>query len=314
VLAVVAPGQGAQKPGFLSPWLELPGASDRLAALSDAAEVDLITHGTVSDADTIRDTAIAQPLLVAAGILAADALTGETARKGALGDFAASATADVIAGHSVGEVTATALAGVLSEADALRLVAVRSRAMAEAAAAEPTGMAAVVGGVREEVEAAITASGLSIANINSAGQVVAAGALPALEVLGQNAPTRARVIPLQVAGAFHTPYMATAREALAAFAPQLAPADPSASTTIVSNARGQVVASGTQYVDLIIGQVFPGRLGVHDARVRRSAGHRHHRTRPRRDPDRSRPPRPEGRRTPEPRHPGGSRRRARVRR
>ncbi|MEE1617334.1 ACP S-malonyltransferase [Brachybacterium sp. J153] len=247
MLAIVCPGQGAQKPGFLSPWLELPGVDAELAALSEPAGLDLAQHGTVSDADTIRDTAVAQPLLVAAGILTAARL------REAADDAGALPAADLIAGHSVGEVTAAALAGVLSDADAMRLVAVRSRAMAGAAAAEPTGMAAVVGGVREEVLEAISRHGLHPANINSAGQVVAAGAVDAIAALGEDAPARARVIPLQVAGAFHTPYMAGAREELAAFAPTLSPSDPSA--PLISNAGGEVVTDGSRYLDLIVTQV-----------------------------------------------------------
>jgi [acyl-carrier-protein] S-malonyltransferase len=246
VLAIVCPGQGAQKPGFLSPWLELPGVPEALGAMSEAGEVDLLRHGTTSDADTIRDTAVAQPLLVAAGILAADSLTAE-------GSFAEAPSAQLLSGHSVGELTASALAGVLTPADAMRLVSVRSKAMARAAAAEPTSMAAVVGGVREDVLAAIEAAGLTPANINSAAQVVAAGSVEAVAALGENPPARARVIPLQVAGAFHTSFMAGAREELAAFAPQLAPQAPA--VPLVSNAGGEVVTDGARYLELIVGQV-----------------------------------------------------------
>ncbi|WP_193107304.1 ACP S-malonyltransferase [Brachybacterium sp. FME24] len=243
MLAIVCPGQGAQKPGFLSPWRELTGVEQTLASLSDAAGVDLLRHGTDSDAETIRDTAVAQPLLVAAGIIAAAQLGGD-------GDLPG---ADIIAGHSVGELTAAALAGVLSDADAMRLVAVRSQAMAKAAAADPTGMAAVVGGTREDVVAAIERHGLHAANINSAAQVVAAGSLEAIAALGEDGPAKARVIPLPVAGAFHTPYMADAREELAAFAPTLTAADPS--VPLVSNAGGEVVTGGSRYLDLIVTQM-----------------------------------------------------------
>ncbi|MDO5662044.1 MAG: ACP S-malonyltransferase [Brachybacterium sp.] len=248
MLVIVCPGQGAQKPGFLSPWLEVPGVRDELGALSEAAGVNLVRHGTESDADTIRDTAIAQPLLVAAGIIAADSLVG--------GDgFAASAQADLLAGHSVGEVTAAALAGVLTARDAMQLVAVRSRAMAEAAAAEDTSMAAVVGGARDEVLAAIDAHGLQPANVNSAAQVVAAGAAADIAALAAEAPARSRVIPLQVAGAFHTRYMESARDQLAAFAPGLDPQDPSGDCPLVSNAGGELVTNGRRYLDLIVDQV-----------------------------------------------------------
>ncbi|MGP5672734.1 ACP S-malonyltransferase [Brachybacterium alimentarium] len=243
MLAIVCPGQGAQKPGFLNPWRELPGVEQTLVSLSEGAGVDLVRHGTESDADTLRDTAVAQPLLVAAGIVAA-------AQLGAGTDLPA---ADVIAGHSVGELTAAALSGVLSDEDAMRLVAVRSQAMAKSAAAEPTGMAAVVGGTRDEVLTAIERHGLHPANINSAAQVVAAGSLDAIAALGEDGPAKARVIPLQVAGAFHTPYMAAAREELAAFAPELSPTAPT--VPLVSNAGGEIVTDGSRYLDLIVTQV-----------------------------------------------------------
>ncbi|MGO2536045.1 MAG: ACP S-malonyltransferase [Brachybacterium tyrofermentans] len=243
MLAIVCPGQGAQKPGFLSPWRELPGVEQTVASLSEAAGVDLLRHGTESDADTLRDTAVAQPLLVAAGIVAAAQLNAD-------GDLPG---ADVIAGHSVGELTAAALAGVLSDEDAMRLVAVRSQAMATAAAAEPTGMAAVVGGSRDEVLAAIERHGLHPANINSAAQIVAAGSLDAIAALREDGPAKARVIPLQVAGAFHTPFMAGAREELTAFTPSLSPTDPT--VPLVSNASGEVVTEGSRYLDLIVTQV-----------------------------------------------------------
>ncbi len=242
MIVLVSPGQGAQKPGFLAPWLDLPGVADRLGALSEAAQVDLVRHGTESDADTIRDTAIAQPLLVAAGIVAGEALADGR-----------SDIADAMAGHSVGEVTTAALSGVLSAEDAMRLVAVRANAMAEAAAAEPTSMAAVVGGDRAEVLAAIERHDLAPANLNSPAQVVAAGAADAVTALAADAPARARVIPLQVAGAFHTAYMASARTRLEEFAPQLTPADPV--VPLVSNAGGRVVTSGREYLDLLVGQV-----------------------------------------------------------
>lgn len=248
MLAIVSPGQGAQKPGFLAPWRELPGVEEQLGVLGEAAGLDLLRHGTQSDADTIRDTAVAQPLLVAAGIITADALAGEEG-------FAADAPADVLAGHSVGELTAAALAGVLSSTDAMRLVAVRSRAMAEAAAAEPTSMAAVVGGVREEVIAAIEAQGLQPANINSSSQVVAAGSAEGISALAAEPPARARVIPLQVAGAFHTRYMEPAREALRGFAAELEPTDPRPGAALLTNADGQAVDSGRRFVDLIVQQV-----------------------------------------------------------
>ena len=245
MLAIVCPGQGAQKPGFLSPWRELPGVDEALAGLSEAAGIDLLRHGTESDADAIRDTAVAQPLLVAAGILAA----------GALHQGKDLPAADVLAGHSVGEVTAAALSGVLTAEDAMRLVAVRSKAMATAAAAEPTSMAAVVGGKRDDVIDTIQEHGLQPANINSAAQVVAAGTAAQIQALVESPPARARVIPLQVAGAFHTKFMAGAREELAAFAPGLPVSDPLAQSPLVSNAGGEIVTEGSRYLELIVDQV-----------------------------------------------------------
>jgi len=207
VLAIVCPGQGSQTPGFLAPWLELPGMTDRLGELSEAAGVDLNLHGTTSDADTIRDTAIAQPLIVAASLLTFEAVLDGREAPGLV---------DVTAGHSVGELAAAAVAGVLSGPQAVTLVGARARAMADAAAQVATGMSAVVGGDASEVSAAIEAAGAYAANVNAAGQVVAAGTHEALEALAAAPPARARVIPLQVAGAFHTPFMEPALEPFAA--------------------------------------------------------------------------------------------------
>ncbi|GGL26011.1 ACP S-malonyltransferase [Phycicoccus endophyticus] len=240
MIAIVCPGQGAQAPGFLSPWLELPGAHEHLAALSEAAGVDLEAHGTVSDEETIKDTAVAQPLLVGAGLLALRALGGAD-RAGAL------------AGHSVGEFTAAAAAGVLPEPDAMALVALRGRAMAQASATEPTGMSAVLGGDPQAVLAAIETRGLTPANVNGAGQVVAAGDLEALAALAAEPPARTRVVPLKVAGAFHTRYMAPAVDALARAAGDLSPADPV--VPLVSNRDGRVVAGGREVLDRLVAQV-----------------------------------------------------------
>lgn len=241
VIVIVAPGQGSQKPGFLSPWLELPGARERLGALGDAAGVDLVEHGTVSDADTIRDTLVAQPLIVAAGILTLDAL-GERVR-----------LAGGVAGHSVGEITAAVAAGVLEAEDAMALVGERARAMADAAAETPTGMAAVLGADEAALEARLAELGLSPANYNGGGQIVVAGALDALAALAEAPPERARVIPLQTAGAFHTGYMAPAVERFRARAAATRAADPA--ITLWTNKDGSAVASGTAFLDLVVGQV-----------------------------------------------------------
>ncbi|MGI9824525.1 ACP S-malonyltransferase [Agromyces sp. Marseille-Q5079] len=243
MIVVVCPGQGSQTPGFLSPWIADPARAERLADYSEAAGVDLALHGTESDADTIRDTAIAQPLIVAAGLLTLDALLAD-GRAERIGG---------IAGHSVGEITAAAGAGVLSAADALRFVGERGRAMADAAAQTPTGMSAVLGGDEATLLARLDELGLEPANFNGGGQIVVAGALDALETLKAEPPAGTRVIPLQVAGAFHTRYMRPAVDHLAAVAATLAPADPA--QTLWTNRDGSTVASGTSFVDLLVGQV-----------------------------------------------------------
>lgn len=238
MLAIVAPGQGAQTPGFLAPWLEIEDFASTLAALGEAAELDLAHHGTESDADTIRDTAVAQPLLVAASLATAEAL---------------GASADVLAGHSVGELAATSIAGVLSPTDAMRLVAVRGRAMAEASAVRPTSMTAIVGGKVDEVLAAVEAAGLTAANNNGPGQIVAAGTVEQLEQLAENPPRRARLIPLSVAGAFHTVHMEPAVEAMREEAATMQPADPT--TRLLSNRDGEAVATGADALDRLVNQV-----------------------------------------------------------
>jgi [acyl-carrier-protein] S-malonyltransferase len=240
VLVLVAPGQGAQTPGFLTDWLALPGAADRVAAWSDAIGLDLAHYGTKADADEIRDTAVAQPLLVAAGILSA----------AALGDI----VPDAVAGHSVGEITAATFAGVLDDNAALTLVRRRGLAMAEAAAVTETGMSALLGGDPEVSVAHLEKLGLTPANVNGAGQIVAAGTLEQLAALNEDKPEGVRkVVPLKVAGAFHTHHMAPAVDKLAEAAKALTPADPK--VTYVSNKDGRAVASGTEVLERLVGQV-----------------------------------------------------------
>ena len=234
VLALICPGQGSQTPGFLAPWLDLDGVEEQLAGFSDAAGLDLRAHGTVSDAETIRDTAVAQPLIVSASLVALHAV---------LGGREAAAVVDVTAGHSVGELAAAAVAGVLDPAGAVGLVTHRARSMAAAAAIEQTGMSAVVGGDPDEVLAAIERAGAFPANVNGGGQVVAAGSLESLARLAEEPPTKARVIPLQVAGAFHTPFM---QPALDTFGPVAAAWSASAPVLpFLSDADGAAYAPGT---------------------------------------------------------------------
>jgi [acyl-carrier-protein] S-malonyltransferase len=239
VLVVLSPGQGSQKPGFLIPWLELPGADARLREWSALAGVDLVHLGTEADADEIKDTARTQPLLVAAALLA-----GEQLPIGAV---------PLVAGHSVGELGAAALAGVLPAETAIRLAGVRGREMAAACALEATGMSAVLGGDPDDVVATIERHGLYPANRNGAGQIVVAGAQDALVKFADEPPAGARIRPLQVAGAFHTPYMAPAEQALGAVAADVTVADPA--RILLSNADGTSVTSGAEVLRRLVRQV-----------------------------------------------------------
>jgi [acyl-carrier-protein] S-malonyltransferase len=242
MIIVVAPGQGSQTPGFLEPWLDVDGVREHLDTLSDASGIDLVAHGTVSDADTIRDTEIAQPLIVAGSIVTGALLVN--GRRDSVG---------AVAGHSVGEFAAAYLAGVLSDVDAIRLVGVRGRAMALEASKVATGMSAVLGGEPDVVQARLSELGLTAANMNGGGQVVVAGELGALAALAADPAAGTRVIPLPVAGAFHTAFMAGAVDTLRDAASTVTPSDPTLS--IYTNRDGSRVSSGTTYLDFLIGQV-----------------------------------------------------------
>ncbi|QPP09037.1 ACP S-malonyltransferase [Streptomyces bathyalis] len=244
MLVLVAPGQGAQKPGLLTPWLELPGVADRLAEWSAAIGMDLARYGTEAGEEEIRDTAVAQPLLVAAGLVSADAL---------LEGRPVTESAGAVAGHSVGELAAAAMAGVLQPADAMTLVRARGSAMAEAAAVTDTGMSAVLGGEPEAVVAHLEKLGLTPANINGGGQIVAAGTAEQLAALVESKPEKARVIPLKVAGAFHTHHMAPAVDVLATAVEGAQVSDPV--LPYVSNLDGSVVEGGPQVVQRLVNQI-----------------------------------------------------------
>lgn len=239
MLAIVAPGQGAQKPGMLVPWLEVDGLADVLAGWSDDAGLDLHRLGTEADADAIKDTAVTQPLVVASAMLAASRLT--------LPEHAATA------GHSVGELAAASLAGVLTPATAVSVAARRGRAMAEAAALTATSMAACMNPDVELVLAALAERDLVGANVNGAGQVVAAGSAEAMAALAADPPPGVRIIPLSVAGAFHTAYMAPARDVLAEALAAFTPSDPV--RPLLTNADGSVVLNGARYLGLLVEQV-----------------------------------------------------------
>ncbi|MCA1982443.1 acyltransferase domain-containing protein [Nocardioides nematodiphilus] len=245
MLVIVAPGQGAQTSGFLTPWLEDPLFAARLEWLSTVAGLDLVHYGTVADDETIRDTAIAQPLLVGAGLVAAlDLFPHPSDAFGMVG---------AVAGHSVGELTAAAGAGVISAEQAMVLVRERGRAMADAAAVTPTGMSAVLGGDRDEVLAAIAKHGLTPANDNGPGQIVAAGTLAQLAAFADDAPAKARIMPLKVAGAFHTSHMEPAVARLERLSRSVSVHDPR--TPVISNRDGQIVHAGREVLSRIVGQI-----------------------------------------------------------
>jgi len=239
VLAIIAPGQGSQTPGMLNSWIQDPSLKDLLLSWSDAIGLDLLHLGTDADAEEIKDTANAQPLIVAASLLGAHALGIKKVA--------------VTSGHSVGELAAAAISGAISESDALMIVRARGVEMAKAAAASPSGMSAVLGGDRAEVLAAIAALKLVAANDNGAGQIVAAGDLQALESLNENPPAGARVRALAVAGAFHTQFMQPAVEPLRALATTV-PTHPVV-IQVISNKDGQVVRDGAEVLNRIVDQI-----------------------------------------------------------
>ncbi|RVW05564.1 ACP S-malonyltransferase [Rhodococcus xishaensis] len=243
MISLLAPGQGSQTPGMLSPWLELPGTHDRVALWSKASGLDLVRLGTTASADEITDTAVTQPLVVAAALLAYE----ELERRNLV------PAETIVAGHSVGELAAAAIAGILSADDAVLLAAIRGREMARACALEPTGMSAVLGGDEAAVLSRLEELDLTPANRNAAGQIVAAGSHDALEQLAANPPEKARVRALPVAGAFHTRYMAPAQDAVAEAASRITPSDPT--RTLLSNSDGAPVTSGADALTKLAAQV-----------------------------------------------------------
>ncbi|OBK70869.1 ACP S-malonyltransferase [Mycobacterium sp. 1165178.9] len=244
MIALLAPGQGSQTEGMLSPWLELAGAADQLALWSKASGLDLVRLGTTASTEEITDTAVTQPLVVAATLLAHQELT----KRGLLSDAEL-----VVAGHSVGEIAAYAIAGVIAADDAVALAATRGAEMARACAVEPTGMSAVLGGDEGEVLARLEQLDLFPANRNAAGQIVAAGSLSALEKLAEDPPEKARVRALGVAGAFHTKYMASALDGYAAAAAAVQTSEPTAK--LLSNRDGKPVASAAAAMEALVAQL-----------------------------------------------------------
>jgi [acyl-carrier-protein] S-malonyltransferase len=256
VLAILSPGQGSQAPGMLAPWLELPAVAARLRWLSTVAGLDLIELGTTADADQIRDTAVTQPLLVATALAVAPEL-----------ELPSSSTGVVAAGHSVGELAAAALAGVFGPEAAVALARLRGREMAAACGLASTGMSALLGGDPDEVAAGIEALGLTPANRNGAGQIVAAGSTEQLAELAAAPPGRAKIRSLPVAGAFHTSYMAPAEEALAAVADGVGRRDPE--LLLLSNADGTAVPTGDEVIGRLVRQLtHPVRWDLCQATLR----------------------------------------------
>jgi [acyl-carrier-protein] S-malonyltransferase len=245
MIVIVCPGQGSQTPGFFAPWLELPSFKKSIEAMQDASGVDLIKHGTTSDAETIRDTSIAQPLIVAAGVATMSALlNGKTLKELGIAG---------ISGHSVGEITAAVGAGIFDAETGIGFVNTRGQAMAKAAALEPTSMAAIIGGEQSEIEVKLAALDLEPANYNGAGQIVAAGQAQKISDLQADPPAGARVIPLQVAGAFHTRFMQPAVQVLSDYSKGISANDPE--LTLWSNQQGQVVTSGHDFIQLMVSQI-----------------------------------------------------------
>lgn len=244
VLSLLAPGQGSQTPGMLTPWLDLPGARDQIATWSKLTQLDLERLGTTATAEEITDTAVTQPLVVVSALLAFDEFRKRN------GDLPADA---VVAGHSVGELAAAAITGVISADEAVTLAAIRGAEMAKACAIEPTTMAAVLGGDEAAVLARLEELDLVPANRNAVGQIVAAGAVDKIDELIANPPEKARIRKLAVAGAFHTHFMAPAQDAVAAAAAKITPADPD--RTLLSNSDGLPVTDGADALTKLVGQV-----------------------------------------------------------
>lgn len=245
MIVVVCPGQGSQTPGFLAPWLELPEFKSSIQLMQDASGIDLIAHGTTSDAETIKDTSVAQPLIVAAGVATMQTLLqGKSAHEAGIAG---------VSGHSVGEITAAVVAGVFDAETGIKFVNERGQAMAKAAALQPTSMAAILGGDQAEVEAKLAELDLEPANYNGSGQIVAAGSAAAIAELQANPLAGTRVIPLQVAGAFHTRYMKPAVETLREYSKHVQINDPS--VKLWSNNGGRLISSGSEFVELLVNQV-----------------------------------------------------------
>jgi [acyl-carrier-protein] S-malonyltransferase len=244
LIALTCPGQGAQTPGFLAPWLELESFKTEIEKYSAILEMDLVHFGTEADADQIKDTKIAQPLIVAASMASHAALIG------ALQD---ESLFEGVAGHSVGEIAAANIAGVLDTEAALKFVKARGEQMARAASLDASSMAAVVGGEQDVVIDHLSNLGLFAANYNGKGQIVAAGSSSKIQDLTSSPPAGTRVVGLAVAGAFHTSFMETAKVELGSLASSIRTKNPK--LLLWSNSNGARVDSGDKFLDLLINQV-----------------------------------------------------------
>lgn len=242
MLVIVCPGQGSQTPGFFNPWLELPAFLKTIELAQSASGIDLLTYGTLSDANTIKDTAVAQPLIVSATLASFAALESAGLEKVA-----------GVAGHSVGELAAASIAGIFDTATAMEFVTKRGSEMAKAAALTKSSMAAVLGGDRDEVVSYLNGRGLSAANYNGSGQIVAAGDADGITALAAEPLAGTRVIPLAVAGAFHTNFMESAVSELANYAASLSTNDPN--LKLWTNRDGSVISTGSEYLNLLVNQV-----------------------------------------------------------
>ena len=244
MIALTCPGQGSQTPGFLSSWLELPKFKSEIDKYSAVLDMDLTHYGTKADADEIKDTRIAQPLIVAASMASYAVLVD------ALGERSAFSA---VAGHSVGEITAAYICGILDTESSLKFVKARGEQMARAAGLEASSMAAVVGGDQELVLGTLADLGLFAANYNGKGQIVAAGSAAKIQELIQSPPAGTRVVGLAVAGAFHTSFMESAKDELTSLATSLNTSNPD--LIIWTNSDGSSIEHGDKFLELLINQV-----------------------------------------------------------
>ena len=238
--ALLTPGQGSQFPRMLRPWLRDPHAVDLLRSWSRTADVDLVHLGTKAGTEEIARTENAQPLLVAQALLLRDLLPLTTTRW-------------IMAGHSVGELAAAAFAGALAPEDAVSLARARGMAMAQACSLAPTTMAAVIGGTPESIVSRLHEIGLTAANYNGAGQVVAAGLIENVNRLKQDPPKGTKVHQLSVAGAFHTSYMKPARAEFERAADRIRFHD--VTHPLLSNLDGRLVTNGVEIRERLIAQL-----------------------------------------------------------